>query len=195
MKQTATVLVKAENINVETTRAEDAKHPGQVLYSDFMKPADISGARLALALRITSARMSEILNGKRGITAESALRLSAYFGTTARFWLDLQADYDLSLAAKKWADSIEAEVQPLNGTTKSRQEKSGPKQSLPSPKLEGNEKKLYDALSDEEVGFDRLCDLTGMDSGELSASITMLELEELIEVHPGYYFTKQTRKR
>jgi len=73
-------------------------HPGEVLREEFLIPLQISQYRLAKAIGVTEARISAICSGKRSITADTALRLSAYFGTTPGFWLGLQADYDTEAA-------------------------------------------------------------------------------------------------
>ena len=70
-------------------------HPGEVLLEEFMKPLKISAYRLSKDLGIPQTRISEILKGRRRITADTAIRLSKYFGNSAKFWLGLQDDYDL----------------------------------------------------------------------------------------------------
>jgi len=70
-------------------------HPGEVLQEEFLVPLGLSAYRLAKETYIPQTRISEIIRGKRGITADTALRLSKYFGTTSKFWLGLQDDYDL----------------------------------------------------------------------------------------------------
>ena len=73
-------------------------HPGEVLLEEFLKPMAISQNALARALEVPPRRVNEIVPGKRRITADTALRLAAFFGTSEGFWLGLQADYDLELA-------------------------------------------------------------------------------------------------
>ena len=73
----------------------DNIHPGEVLIEEFMKPLDITAYRLSKDLGIPQTRISEILKGRRRISADTALRLSKYFGNSAKFWLGLQDDYDL----------------------------------------------------------------------------------------------------
>ena len=73
----------------------DNIHPGEVLKEEFMKPLDITAYRLSKDLGIPQTRISEILKGRRRISADTALRLSKYFGNSAKFWLGLQDDYDL----------------------------------------------------------------------------------------------------
>ena len=73
-------------------------HPGEVLHEEFLKPMILSQNRLALALGVPARRINEIVLGKRGISANTALRLSKYFGNSAQFWLGLQMDYDLEIA-------------------------------------------------------------------------------------------------
>jgi antitoxin HigA-1 len=72
-------------------------HPGEILSEEFLKPLDMSANRLAEALGVPSNRISLIIAGERGITADTALRLSAAFGTTVQFWLNLQQNYELRL--------------------------------------------------------------------------------------------------
>ena len=81
-------------------------HPGEVLREEFLIPLQISQHRLAQAIGITEAHISVICAGKRNITADTALRLSAFFGTTPGFWLGLQADYDTEEAEAKLHDDL-----------------------------------------------------------------------------------------
>ena len=76
-------------------------HPGEILREEFLLPLGVSQYRLAKSISVTEARISAICSGKRAITADTALRLSAFFGTTSGFWLGLQADYDTEEAAKE----------------------------------------------------------------------------------------------
>jgi len=87
--------------------------PGEILSEDFMKPHDLSQNALARALQVPPRRINEIILGKRAITADTALRLARYFGTTAEMWIGLQADYDLRLARYQKARQIEREITPL----------------------------------------------------------------------------------
>lgn len=87
-------------------------HPGQVLKT-VLEDAGISANALALALRIPANRLTEIINGRRSISAGTALRLGRYFGTSAEMWMNLQARYDLESAEDSLAVQIEAEVQPM----------------------------------------------------------------------------------
>ena len=82
----------------------DPVHPGEVLKHDFMEPFALSATALARAIGVTPARINEIVRGGRGITADTALRLSRYFGTDARSWMNLQSRHELELAAQ---DSVE----------------------------------------------------------------------------------------
>jgi len=86
-------------------------HPGEVLFEEFLKPYGLSQNRLALNIGVHPRRINEIVLGKRRITAETALRLARYFGTTPQFWLGLQADYDLEVAADELGERLEREVQ------------------------------------------------------------------------------------
>jgi addiction module HigA family antidote len=75
-------------------------HPGEILKTEFMEPLGLSSYRLAKDLHVSAPRVNDIVLGKRSITADTAMRLSAYFGNTAEFWLGLQMDHDLWVAAK-----------------------------------------------------------------------------------------------
>lgn len=87
-------------------------HPGEVLLEDFLKPMSLSQYALAKHICIPQVRVSEIVNGKRTITTDTALRLSRYFCTTAEFWIGMQATYDLEIAREKhWAE-IKAQIHP-----------------------------------------------------------------------------------
>jgi antitoxin HigA-1 len=87
-------------------------HPGEILREDLLKPLGISINRLARNLRVPVTRISEIANGRRGITADTALRLARYFGTTPEFWMSLQAAYDLDTAQRVSAQRIARDVHP-----------------------------------------------------------------------------------
>lgn len=87
-------------------------HPGEVLAEDFLRPMGISQYRLARDAGMTPMRVSEIVRGERAVTAETALRLARYFGTTPEFWMNLQALYDLETAKDILADRLDAEVKP-----------------------------------------------------------------------------------
>ena len=90
-------------------------HPGEILREDYMKPLGLSMNKLALGLRVPVTRIAEIVHERRGITPDTALRLARYFNTSARFWLNLQAAYDLETARDDHQRQIEREVQPLAG--------------------------------------------------------------------------------
>ncbi len=88
-----------------------AIHPGEFLREDFLKPLSLSVNGLAMALRVPATRISEIVNERRGITTDTALRLGLYFGTTPDFWVNMQAAYELAIAADRLLPKIEKEVQ------------------------------------------------------------------------------------
>jgi addiction module HigA family antidote len=87
-------------------------HPGEVLLEEFLKPMQLSQNRLALGIGVHPRRINEIVLGKRSITADTALRLARYFGTSPQFWLGLQADYDLDVAMDALGGRLEREVKP-----------------------------------------------------------------------------------
>ncbi|MFQ5661516.1 MAG: HigA family addiction module antitoxin [Gammaproteobacteria bacterium] len=88
----------------------DPIHPGEILLEDFLKPMDISINRLAREIAVPPGRVSEIVNGKRSITADTALRLGKYFSVSPKLWLGLQSDYDLRVAQRTIGSEIEKRV-------------------------------------------------------------------------------------
>ena len=88
-------------------------HPGETLREDFMAPLGLSANRLAIELHVPVTRINDIAHGRRSITADTALRLARYFGTSAAVWLRLQARYDLEVAEAKMAKRINREVKIL----------------------------------------------------------------------------------
>jgi len=88
-------------------------HPGEILHEEFLKPMKISQNQLGRALGVSPRRINEIVHGKRRITADTALRLSIFFGNSASFWLGLQMDYDLDLANDTLSEKLHKEVQKL----------------------------------------------------------------------------------
>ena len=91
-------------------------HPGQVLLEDFMKPLGLSQYRVAKDIGVPPLRISQIVRGQRSVTADTALRLARYLGTSAAVWLRLQARYDLKVAEAKMAKRINREVKALQTT-------------------------------------------------------------------------------
>jgi addiction module HigA family antidote len=87
-------------------------HPGEILREEFLAPLGMSSHELALALRVPATRMNDIVNEKRGITADTALRLSRYFGTTSRFWMNMQASWELEVAEDELGQAVKREVLP-----------------------------------------------------------------------------------
>lgn len=85
-------------------------HPGEILLEDFMKPLGLSQYRLAQDLGVPALRISQIVHGKRAVTADTALRLARYFGTSANVWMRLQARYDLEVAEGELAERVQREV-------------------------------------------------------------------------------------
>lgn len=85
-------------------------HPGEVLQEEFLKPMGLSQNRLALNIGVPARRINEIVLAKRGISADTALRLARFFGTSAEFWLGLQAQYDLDVTTEELGERLEREV-------------------------------------------------------------------------------------
>ena len=88
-------------------------HPGEVLMEEYLRPMNLSQNRLALSIGVHPRRINEIVLEKRGVTADTALRLARFFGTSAEFWLGLQKDYELDVAMDDLGHRIEREVRTL----------------------------------------------------------------------------------
>ena len=87
-------------------------HPGEVLQEEYLTPLGITQHKLAVSIGVPPRRINEIVHGKRGISADTALRLARYFGTTERFWLNLQSRYDIELERDRLVDDLN-EITPL----------------------------------------------------------------------------------
>jgi len=85
-------------------------HPGEILMEEFLKPMDISQYRLAKDINVPARRINEIVHGKRSISPDTALRLSKYFGLSERFWINLQARYDLEIEKDRLKNRLDEEV-------------------------------------------------------------------------------------
>jgi addiction module HigA family antidote len=94
--------------------------PGEILFEEFMKPNGLSQNKLARDLDIPPARINDIVNARRGITADTALRFSVYFGTTPEFWLNLQTSYDLKMIARTSQERLRRIIRPLYGRSSSK---------------------------------------------------------------------------
>lgn len=89
-------------------------HPGEILVTEFLEPMGISQYRLALNIGVTPRRINEIVHGRRGITADTALRLGRFFNMEAQFWMNLQSHYDMEVALETLEDRLDKEVHPLS---------------------------------------------------------------------------------
>jgi addiction module HigA family antidote len=92
-------------------------HPGEILREEFMKPLGVSINKLARGIDVPPGRISEIVNGKRAVTANTALRLGRYFGVSPEIWLNLQADYELRVARRDAGKVIETRVRPFKAAS------------------------------------------------------------------------------
>ena len=90
-------------------------HPGEILREEFLSPLGMPAHQLALALRVPATRINDIVNEKRGITADTALRLARYFGTTSRFWMNMQTSWELDVAEDQLGESVRRDVLPRTG--------------------------------------------------------------------------------
>ncbi len=91
----------------------DEIHPGEILLEDFMKPMGISARQLAADIDVSPSRISELVNGHRPVTADTALRLGLFFGMEPRFWLNLQTEYDIRIATRTLQDRIAPRIRVL----------------------------------------------------------------------------------
>jgi antitoxin HigA-1 len=98
-------------------RTYEPIHPGEILEEEFLKPMDISQYRLAVDTGVPPRRINEIVHGKRGISADTALRLALYFGTSAEFWMNLQSKYDLETERNRSEAEIKKKVRTLANAT------------------------------------------------------------------------------
>jgi len=103
-------------MNDQTEERLPPVHPGEVLLEDFMKPLGLSQYRVAQDVGVPALRISQIVRGRRAITADTAMRLGRYFGTSPDVWLRLQARYDLEVAERQYGDRIAREVKILTST-------------------------------------------------------------------------------
>ena len=104
------VEIVHEHEEVGMTTKLPPVHPGEVLAEEFLEPTGLSQYRLAKDISVPPRRINEIVHGKRAISADTALRLARFFGTTPRFWLNLQAQYDLDVQADRLGDRLDHEV-------------------------------------------------------------------------------------
>lgn len=91
-------------------------HPGEILLEEFLKPFGITQYRLAIGISVPPRRINEIVHGKRSITADTALRLARFFGTTDRFWLNLQVRFDLELEKDRLGEDLQRDVEVFAAT-------------------------------------------------------------------------------
>ncbi len=95
-----------------TSRKFPPIHPGEILLEEFLHPLDLSQYRLAKGISVPPRRINEIVHGKRAVSADTALRLGRFFGTTAQFWINLQSRYDLVVASEALGPRLAREVTP-----------------------------------------------------------------------------------
>lgn len=180
-----------------------AKHPGALLMNEYMRPLGLNALRLALALRVAHNRILEILHGRRGISAETALRLAKLFGTTPRYWLELQLDYDLAGAVERHGQEIENDIQPMNLPPHlSGIHLPGAKETTPDskvlsvtmPELTDSQQVVFAILSETPMHFDDIFERSGLSVGELSGTLTMLELNGLAAGLAGDRYARSSER-
>ena len=106
MSKSSTITRQVATPNRVTT------HPGEVILEEFLRPLDMSVNALAIALRVPATRMGAIVKGERTVTADTALRLARFFGTSPEFWMTLQAMYDLTKTRQESGDRIAQDIRP-----------------------------------------------------------------------------------
>jgi len=101
---------------MEREVAMDPVHPGEILYEEFLAPLALSQYQLAKEISVPARRINEIVHGQRRITADTALRLARFFGTSERFWLNLQAQYDLEVEKDRLGDTLDG-IRPMSAAS------------------------------------------------------------------------------
>lgn len=107
----SSIIIKIEDTDMANKKLS-LVHPGEILLEEYLKPLEITKYRLAKNIQVSQRRIDEICSGKRGITADTALRLARFFGTDAQSWINLQAHYDLEKKTYEVADILET-IEPL----------------------------------------------------------------------------------
>ena len=108
----SSTTTKAAGIKAVATPNRVTTHPGEMLAEEFLKPLGLSVNALAMALRVPATRMGAVVKGERAVTADTALRLARFFGTSPEFWVNLQAMHDLTKARQESGVTISRDVQP-----------------------------------------------------------------------------------
>ena len=111
MSKSSTITKKSKTAKISMPHRVTT-HPGEVLCEEFLKPLGMSAHALAMALRVPATRIGAIIKNERSVTAETALRLARFFGTSPEFWMNLQAMHDLTKARRECGPAIERDVQP-----------------------------------------------------------------------------------
>ena len=109
---------KVDFSDVITGRLLPAVHPGEILHDDFLVPLGISVYELANAIKVPRSRVNDIVRGRRAVTADTAMRIARYFGTSANFWMNLQSKYEIEMADRTVRRVIEREVTPRTSGTR-----------------------------------------------------------------------------
>ena len=106
------IIISEVNMKMANKDRLPPIHPGEILREEFLSPLGMPAHQLAMALRVPATRINDIVNEKRGITADTALRLSRYFGTTSRFWMNMQASWELEVAEDRLGNAVRRDVLP-----------------------------------------------------------------------------------
>jgi antitoxin HigA-1 len=183
------------------------QHPGATLYCQFMKPLGLSPHRLAKELRLGSSRINQIVNEQRAISTDTALRLARLFGTTAQYWINLQAEYEIQTQGeqisteldairpfpRKELNLIDSSVFSVSVAPDSREIEAEAQSTIKEVSEMPKElKQIYDLLTDSTTHFDIICEKSGKPVGEILAALTLLELDELIQRDPGDLYSRSS---
>jgi antitoxin HigA-1 len=112
-QKTSGSLTTTEGSGMATETVMEPVHPGEILYEEFLSPLSLSQYQLAKEINVPPRRINEIVHGQRRVTADTALRLARFFGTSERFWLNLQARYDLEIEKDRLGDTLD-NIRPLS---------------------------------------------------------------------------------
>ncbi len=198
----------SSNCAIPTHPNTAVSHPGQILVKHFMEPCNLSPTRLANEIRVDLHRIQEIVNCRRGVSPETALRLARYFNTVPEFWLDLQTDYELACARTKWMEIVSREVTPrtsgstqitsyscrqyyfmqprVNGVTdKTTIEKTSESVAGWAPTeiriKDDNQRRVYKIIRENPgAHFDLLWSLSSLRDSQVLSALCLLELDGLV---------------
>jgi len=170
-------------------------HPGLILADLYLHPRKMSASKLAARLDVSHSTVIEITFGRRGISAEMALRLAQFFETTPEYWLELQMRYELMIARRKLGMESSTEFDTNEELEKELAEEIDWKEQMRQSKWIGEEDleevcRVYEAVGKEPIDFDKIVQALEMMAGAVSAHLISLELDGWIERRPGEWYVR-----